>query len=196
MRLSQGPASGEQAAVFRTRLGWTAVSWRDDRLRRVVFGHASRADAWVALDARVGPSSRLTPAMRGLIQRLRAAAGGRPDAFADVPIDLTGRTPFQLAVIDACRRIPRGQVVTYGQLAAQAGFPGRARAVGNVMASNQVPLVVPCHRVVAANGQLGGFSAPAGIDMKCRLLRLEDVPLPRRPPPRRQSRVPLAAEMC
>ncbi len=83
------------------------------------------------------------------------------------------RTAFQRAVIDHCRRIPRGEVLTYGQLAERAGYPRSARAVGNVMATNRVPLIVPCHRVVGAGGNLGGFSAPQGLQMKRRLLRLE-----------------------
>ncbi len=191
MTAARGRRADEWATAFQTDLGWMAVRWLDEPLQRIAFGYASRAAAWVALDAHVGPSTQLTAAMRGLVERLQAAAAGQPDDFADVPVDLAGKTPFQLAVIEACRRIPRGQVRTYAQLAAQAGYPGRARAVGNVMASNQVPLVVPCHRVVAANGRLGGFSAPAGMEMKRRLLRLEDVPLLPG-----QSRVPLAAGMC
>ncbi len=73
----------------------------------------------------------------------------------------------------ACRRIPWGQTRSYAQLAAVAGRPGAARAVGSVMAKNRVPLVVPCHRVIASSGQLGGYSAPQGLSLKRRLLAME-----------------------
>ncbi|MCU0960493.1 MAG: MGMT family protein [Pirellulaceae bacterium] len=185
------PPLEDQVAVFHTRLGWMAVRWRAERLQRVVFGHALRASALTALGPHVPLCRRLTPSMRRWIERLEAAAAGQHVDFSDVPLDMEGRTRFQRAVMEACRRIPRGSVMTYGELAARAGFPGRARAVGNVMASNPLPLVVPCHRVVAANGRLGGFSAPDGIAMKRRLLRSEDVPLTPR-----ESRVPLGTEMC
>ena len=75
-------------------------------------------------------------------------------------------------MIDACRAIPRGETLTYGQLAAKAGYPGAARAVGQVMARNCLPLLIPCHRVVGSNG-LHGFSAPGGLATKQRLLEIE-----------------------
>ena len=76
-------------------------------------------------------------------------------------------------MIHQCRLIPYGQVLTYGELAERAGSPRAARAVGNVMRTNRFPLIVPCHRVVGAAGALGGYSAPTGLKMKRRLLRLE-----------------------
>ena len=94
---------------------------------------------------------------------------GRGD-FSAYRFDLEGMTPFQRSVLAALSTIPAGEVVTYGELAAAAGKPGAARAVGNVMASNPIPLILPCHRVVATNG-LGGFTG--GLDIKRKLLRLE-----------------------
>lgn len=84
--------------------------------------------------------------------------------------DRSGLTPFRVKIMEALRRVPAGETLTYGELAAAAGNPGAARAVGNVMARNPVPLLVPCHRVVATNG-LGGFTG--GLDVKKKLLRLE-----------------------
>jgi methylated-DNA-[protein]-cysteine S-methyltransferase len=95
------------------------------------------------------------------------------DSFLDVRLDLADYSPFQSAVVQHCRRIPIGQTITYGELARRAGSPGAARAVGQVMACNRFPLIVPCHRVVGANGSLGGFSARNGLNMKRRLLRIE-----------------------
>jgi methylated-DNA-[protein]-cysteine S-methyltransferase len=100
------------------------------------------------------------------------AAGGVVD-FSDVGLDLEYQTPLGRRIIAACRAIPRGEVRTYGEIAAECGSPGAARAVGSVMAKNRHPLIVPCHRVVGAGGGLGGYSAPEGLRMKRRLLAME-----------------------
>jgi methylated-DNA-[protein]-cysteine S-methyltransferase len=92
------------------------------------------------------------------------------DAFSPYSPDFTGMTPFRKKVMQELRKVPAGSTVTYGELASTAGSPGAARAVGNVMATNPVPLFVPCHRVVATSG-LGGFSS--GLDAKRALLELE-----------------------
>ena len=150
-----------------------AVCWQFRRLQRLVFGYASQCRALDAIGGQVTDVHWLDESLRDLVQRLQAVAEGAEDDFLDVELDLHDRTTFQRAVIDHCRQIRRGQVLTYGQLAARAGHPRSARAVGNVMATNRVPLIVPCHRVVGAGGNLGGFSAPQGLQMKRRLLRLE-----------------------
>lgn len=92
------------------------------------------------------------------------------DTFSPYSPDYTGMTPFRKKVMQELRKVPAGATVTYGGLASACGSPGAARAVGNVMATNPVPLFVPCHRVVATNG-LGGFSG--GLDVKRSLLKLE-----------------------
>lgn len=90
--------------------------------------------------------------------------------FSQFKLDLGGTTPFQRKVLETIRKIPPGETMTYGDVAKAAGKPGAARAVGNVMAMNPIPLILPCHRVVASDG-LGGFTG--GLDMKRKLLRLE-----------------------
>jgi len=89
-----------------------------------------------------------------------------------VTLDVSDRTPFQRAVIAACRRIRPGRMMSYAALAESAGYPRAARAVGSVMSNNRTPLIVPCHRVVASSG-LGGFSANGGISLKQAMLELE-----------------------
>jgi methylated-DNA-[protein]-cysteine S-methyltransferase len=106
-----------------------------------------------------------------LADRFRAYFGGARDDFADVELDLDWCTPFQRALLDTLRAVPYGEVVTYGELAALAGRPGAARAAGTFCARNRFALVVPCHRVVAADS-LGGYGA-SGVGTKLRLLRLE-----------------------
>jgi methylated-DNA-[protein]-cysteine S-methyltransferase len=159
--------------VFSSRLGWMAACWQCRQLQRVVFGYASPGRALDAIGGQATDVRSLDESLRDLVQRMQAVAEGAEDDFLDVELDLRDGSMFQRAVIEHCRQIRRGQVLTYGQLAERAGHPRSARAVGNVMATNRVPLIVPCHRVVGAGGNLGGFSAPQGLQMKRRLLRLE-----------------------
>jgi methylated-DNA-[protein]-cysteine S-methyltransferase len=96
-------------------------------------------------------------------------------SFAQLPVDLQGLTGFQQLVLTLATQIPYGQVVSYGCLAQLSGHPGAARAVGGAMAANPIPIIIPCHRVVAASGALTGYSGPGGIVMKKNLLSLEGV---------------------
>ena len=110
-----------------------------------------------------------------LVVRLRAYFAGEAVSFDDVELDLDYGTEFQRALADALRAVPRGEVVTYGELAALAGRPGAARAAGSFCAHNRLSVFIPCHRVVAAGG-LGGYGS-LGLDYKRRLLALEHVAL-------------------
>ena len=117
---------------------------------------------------------------QNLLDRFRDFAAGRHVDFASVQLNCEPFTSFQRKVIRQCRKIPFGETRSYGELAALAGRPGAARAVGTVMAKNRYPIVVPCHRVVAAHQRLGGFSAPNGVELKQRLLANEGTMLVRR----------------
>jgi len=111
-----------------------------------------------------------------LAQRLRAYFAGDGSGFGDVPLELTGYTPFQAALVSALRDVPRAQTVTYGELAALAGRPNAQRAAGSFCARNRFGVLVPCHRVVAAAG-LGSYGSLGGV-YKRRLLRLEGMDVP------------------
>jgi methylated-DNA-[protein]-cysteine S-methyltransferase len=91
----------------------------------------------------------------------------------DIPVDLDGFGAFSQKVLITCRSIKFGQRITYAGLAKKAGRPSASRAVGNALAKNPLPLIIPCHRVLRTDGKMGGFSAPGGINMKKRLLALE-----------------------
>ena len=91
----------------------------------------------------------------------------------DIPVVLDGFTVFSRKVLTACREIEFGQRITYSGLAKKAGRPAASRAVGNALAKNPLPLIIPCHRVLRTDGRMGGFSAPGGIPFKKRLLTLE-----------------------
>ncbi|MFO0787975.1 MAG: methylated-DNA--[protein]-cysteine S-methyltransferase [Pirellulales bacterium] len=179
-------------ASFLTELGWMAVAWRDDVLVGNSFGHASRRAAELVIACTPGlpeafcrfdvenQADELPAWVADLIDRLERFAIGEPVEFANVPVAQDHLTPFGRKVAAACRRITWGQSRTYGELAIECGSSGAARAVGSVMAKNRYPLIVPCHRVLAAGGALGGYSAPEGLKMKRRLLEMESSSWPRR----------------
>ncbi len=149
-------------------LGLTRITVGDRGLREIALAQRGTA-------SRTQPDH---PLLQRAIGVLRAWAEGTP-VPASLPLDLSGLTDFQRQVLLACRRIPFGEVRSYGQLAEQVGKPGAARAIGGCMARNPLPVVIPCHRVVAANG-IGGFSP--GPEFKQRMWVVEGITLdPRRP---------------
>jgi len=161
--------------LFPTNLGWMALACRGQQISRLTIGHPSAAAAAASLEIDMPTIERhkLPEFVATLVDRLERYASGEAVRFDDVPVDLAHLSPFQAKVVRACRRIARGRTRTYGELAAAAGSPGAARAVGSVMAKNRLPIIVPCHRVVGAGGSLGGFSAPTGLDLKRRMLAIE-----------------------
>jgi O-6-methylguanine DNA methyltransferase len=128
--------------------------------------------AWHELPSLGGPPAEGSHPLTG---RFQAYFRGEQDTFDDVELDLEWCTPFQRAALDAMRSIPYGETATDGEVAALAGHPNAQRAVGSVCASNRFALIVPCHRVVAADG-LGSYGS-LGLGYKRRLLELEDVVL-------------------
>ena len=115
------------------------------------------------------PPSEVLRAQDAIISYLR----GEPGDLSSVLLDMDLVPPFHRRVYYAARSIPRGATMTYGGLAARAGTAGSARAVGQALAKNPYAIIVPCHRVVAAGGGIGGFSANGGISTKLRLLAIE-----------------------
>src|SRR5262249_32324655 len=108
-----------------------------------------------------------------LRRRLEQYCLGKPCDFDDIRLAPSRGTDFQKRVVSIVRRIPYGRTLSYGRLAEKAGFPRAARAVGTVMSSNRLPIVVPCHRIVAAGGKSGGYTSPQGVSLKLRLLAME-----------------------
>ncbi len=112
-------------------------------------------------------------AVSAAIERIRGLLAGEPDDLADIQLDTSGLAPFAERVYAVTRAIPPGETLSYGEVAARLDPPGVARAVGQALGHNPMPIVIPCHRVLAADGRLTGFSAPGGIDTKRRLLAIE-----------------------
>jgi len=146
------------------------------RLRSLVeqCGGRMTAPAVPPVEEGPGPRSSLRewPHARTLVEEVRGYFDGRVRTFR-ARVDWLGATDFQRRVWRAARTIPWGQTRTYGELAGMAGSPRAARAVGQCMASNPVPLIVPCHRVIRSGGALGGFSAEGGEAFKKKLLEWE-----------------------
>lgn len=121
--------------------------------------------------ALVADAKKVAPLTKQLLAYLE---GKRKDW--DLDLDLTWMTPFRRDVLLATYGVPRGQVATYAEIAARVGSPRAARAVGNTMRTNPIPIVIPCHRIVGSDGSLTGFGG--GLEMKYNLLKLEGVALP------------------
>ena len=159
--------------VFASDLGWIGLVWTGQGVAWLTFGHSIAAEAVQRCDD-VAALNRTTERVPIEWERsLREFAAGKLVDLRLVPVDLRGKTNFQRRVLQACRRIPYGRTSTYVQLARRVRSPLAARAVGQVMARNPVPLIIPCHRVLGSGGRLGGFSAPSGLAMKKRLLDME-----------------------
>ena len=160
--------------MFEAGGGWCALAWGDPGVRGLSLPAPSRDDALRVLEGfRVRLADAPSRLAQDVTENVISFLEGRLVDLARIPLDLPGFSPFRLEVSRAVRAIPRGEVRTYGQVAASVGSPGAARAVGRAMALNPVPLLVPCHRVVGADGALTGFSARGGIAAKRRLLDME-----------------------
>lgn len=170
-------ASVPQLAVFITDLGWFALLGFGDAAFGLTIGHASQEEVRSAVRDRFAAEGLEAVAECDWNPRLRTRleryARGELVDFTDCPVRLPELTPFQRKIVAATQNIPYGRTTTYSRLAAAAGRPRAARAVGNVMASNCMPIVIPCHRVVPASGRFGGFSAPQGVALKQRMLEME-----------------------
>lgn len=162
----------EHTVVFPSSLGWMSLVADERFVRRLSFGHDTPQEALAGVGG-----SRETDEEGGdlgsLVRRLQEYADGNDDDFLDIEVDYSSLTEFQRRVVNLCRRIPFGSSLTYGELAERAGHPRAARAVGNCMRMNRVPLIIPCHRVVGSGGAMRGYSAGEGIRMKLRLLEME-----------------------
>ena len=156
--------------TFETALGRCGVRWTDAGITSVLLP-SSRLDAL--------PPARPddVPAfVRDAIEAMTAVLAGQSRDLRDVPLDQRRIDPFRQAVYAATRDIEPGTTRSYGEVAKAIGRPAGARDVGAALAANPTPIIVPCHRVVAANGALTGFSAPGGLATKRRMLELEGAP--------------------
>jgi len=153
-----------------TPIGRVFVAAGEAGLVRLSF-RQSEASFVAELGRRLGADVVRSPARTAdIVHQLRAYFAGERRSF-DVRLDLRHTTPFQRRVLLAAARVPAGQVVSYGEIARRIGQPQGSRAVGQALGQNPVPIVIPCHRVIAAGGRIGGYTG--GLGIKRKLLRLE-----------------------
>jgi methylated-DNA-[protein]-cysteine S-methyltransferase len=167
------PARG--FAVFATAIGTCGIAWGERGVVGVQLPEASEPATRTRLRRRFPETGETTPPaeVTGAIDAIRALLRGEAADLAAVPLDLETVPPFERRVYEVARAIPPGATLTYGEIAARLGAPEAARDVGRALGQNPFPIVVPCHRVVAAGGRLGGFSARGGAEAKRRLLTIE-----------------------
>jgi O-6-methylguanine DNA methyltransferase len=163
----------QQYLLVETPLGAVGLVWTNDGLCGVTLPGDHLDQRLTTRWPDAIPAQNPPAWIRTLTARLSSHLAGTSDSFRDVPCDLDGTSPFQREVLEAARTIPVGSTVTYGELAERIGRPGAARAVGRALGANPVPLVVPCHRIVAKGGNPGGFTAPGGLATKRQILAAE-----------------------
>lgn len=161
--------------IFDTALGHFALGWTERGVARLSLPGESKA----AIAARFGDLGALPgqPDRRidAVLDRIEDYAEGEPVDFADCPLDIAGVPDFHRRCYEKLMDVRWGQTVTYGDLARHLGDVNLSRAVGQAMGANPIPVIIPCHRVLASDGRPGGFSAPGGATAKVRMLALEGV---------------------
>ncbi len=169
-------------ALFDTAIGRCALVWRGGLVVGAALPEACDEKARESLSRRFPGAVEADPppfAAEAIARIESLLAGGKTDIGA-IKID-PGGSAFERNVWQAARRIPCGEVRSYGDLAREIGAPGTAQAVGLALGRNPVPIVIPCHRVLAADGRSGGFSAPGGVATKFRILEIEGARRPGEP---------------
>jgi len=164
-------------ALFNTPLGSCGIAWNDVGIVGINLPEKSDAALRARLAARFATGSESMPPakIKRIMKQIEQLLSGKSVDLSTAPLDMTGAPEFHQRVYKLMLKIPPGQTLSYGEVAAQLGKPGAARAVGQAMGRNPFPIIVPCHRVLAANGKLGGFTANGGVDTKQRMLQIEGV---------------------
>ena len=161
-------------ALFDTAIGRCGIAWNDGRIAAVQLPERDHATTLVRLRRRAPPPERTPPPpIQDVIDRVVALLDGESVDLSGVDLADEELSDTDRRVYAVARTIPPGETMTYGTVAARVGTAGDARAVGQAMGRNPFPIIVPCHRVVAADGELGGFSAEGGTETKRRMLVIE-----------------------
>lgn len=173
--------------IFETQLGWCGIAWSEARdsgalpavtCLQLPEATAKMTESRIAQRSGTRKPSTPPPQIAEIIEKVCRHLRGEVQDFRNVAVDLGGADPFAQQVYRAARDIPAGQTKTYGEIAKELGQPAAARDVGQALARNPIALIIPCHRVVAAGGKPGGFSARGGPATKARLLAIEGATKP------------------
>jgi methylated-DNA-[protein]-cysteine S-methyltransferase len=185
--------------VFETVIGWAGIAWGDSGLTGAHLPERDPALVRRSFSRKFPEAIEAapTPELEQVIESIRALMRGEKADLSAAPLDLARVPEFNAKVYEIARRIPPGETLTYGEIATQLGDRLLARDVGAALGKNPWPIVVPCHRVTAAGGKLGGFSARGGAMTKLKLLEIEgaaaavtaQVKPPRKAEPHKQPRL-------
>jgi methylated-DNA-[protein]-cysteine S-methyltransferase len=167
--------TGQHFAIFESAIGPCGIVWSERGISGVQLPMGSEEKTRKRIFQRNGevteapPPAEVQSAIDGMIELL----AGRPNDLSDVTLDLDGVPEFNRGVYDIARTIPPGKTMTYGDIAKRLGGVELSRDVGQALGRNPCPIVVPCHRVLAAGGKPGGFSANGGVTTKLKMLAIE-----------------------
>ena len=166
-------------ALFDTAIGSCGIVWNARGVCGFLLPEPTSSATRRRLLSRFKDAAETPPSPEiiKIIRAVTALLGGERTDLAFVAVDMDGLPEFHQRVYDVARTIPPGATMTYGEIAARLGDPGSARAVGQALGRNPIPVIVPCHRVLAADGRNGGFSAPGGTATKLNLLAIEGAQL-------------------
>lgn len=162
--------------LFETEIGPCGIAWETGEAPVVAgfsFGSAMLAETERRIGRKGKKATEIPPVIESVIEKCRRHLARNLQDFHDTPINWDRFEPFARCVYQAALDIPTGQTRTYGQLAKTVGEPKAAQAVGQTLGNNPIPLIIPCHRILAAGGKMGGFSAPGGLLTKEKLLLIE-----------------------
>ena len=161
-------------ALFRTAIGLCGIGWNDVGITALQLPERDEAAMHKRMRERFGAEQApASPNARQAISQIDALLRREPNDLDAIVLDMTAVPAFNQRVYAVARRIPPGHTLTYGDVARRLGSVGLARAVGQALGRNPFAIIVPCHRVLSANGLPGGFSAHGGVSLKRRLLALE-----------------------
>lgn len=167
-------------ALFGTAIGWCGIAWGPGGIIGVQLPEREAEGTRVRLQRRFPTARELPPppAVQDAIDGIVGLFQGQMHDLMSAPLDMTSAPAFNQQVYAIARTVPPGQTITYGEIAARLGQPRMAREVGQALGRNPFSIIVPCHRVVAAGGKTGGFSARGGVTTKLRMLALEGATTP------------------
>jgi methylated-DNA-[protein]-cysteine S-methyltransferase len=167
--------NSQALTLFATPIGHCGLAWGERGVVGVQLPHASGSRTQARLAGRFPDAAYAEPPphIARVIAAITALLTGEPVDLTGVELDEKGLPAFDRAAWAVARTVPPGETITYGQIAARLGDPRAARAVGRAMGANPFPIIVPCHRVLGADGKMGGFSAAGGVEAKARLLSIE-----------------------
>jgi len=162
-------------ALFDTAIGRCGIAWGECGVAGVQLPEAGEAETRARMFHRFPAAGETAPppVVQQAVERIVALLRGEASDLSTVALDMDGVPEFHRRVYDTARTIPPGGTLSYGDIARRVGAPGAARAVGQALGRNPFPIVVPCHRVLAAGGRIGGFSAQGGVATKRRMLAIE-----------------------